>query len=65
MTRVISAVKNNQLIESIREIVFNIFQIESNKEKSVQKENLPDSKKIVRSNYNINDEFGYFNKIER
>jgi len=65
MTRIISAVINIKLIESIRETAFNIFKIESSEEKSVQKENIQDSKKIVQSNLRINDEFGYFNKIER
>ena len=65
MTGVILTFKFIKLLESIREIVFNIVKIEPTKEKSLQKENLPDSKKIVRSNYRKNDELGYFSIIER
>ena len=65
MTGVILTFKFIKLLESIREIVFNIVKIEPTKEKFLQKENLPDSKKIVRSNYRINDELGYFSIIER
>ena len=65
MTRVIAVVKNNKLIESIREIVLNTLKAQSQINYDIQKDNLPDSKKIVRSNHQVNDEFGYFNKIER
>ena len=65
MTRIISVVINIKLVESIREIAFNILKTEPTEEKSVQKENIPDNEKIVQSSQRINDEFGYFNKIER
>jgi len=62
MTKVILAVKNYKLINLIKEIVFNI---QSQKDNSNKKEKLPDNKRIVRSNYKANDEFGYDSKIER
>jgi hypothetical protein len=64
MTIVNLAIKNNKLSKLIKEIVFKIFKKQFQNNHSIHKEYLPDSKKIVRSNYKINDEFGYINKIE-
>lgn len=65
MTRLISAVKNCKLAESIQDLITISSKSELKNDSTIRKEKLPDSEKIVHSDKQINDEFGYFNKIER
>ena len=56
MTKVIAAVKNCRITESIKEKFSTIFNAESQK--------TSDSKKIIRSKNMKSDEYGYFNRME-
>ena len=65
MTKVTAIVKKRILTESIQRIVVFIFKTRLKKEKTIQNIDLPDCEKIVPAKNQLNDEFGYFNKIVR
>ena len=64
MTSVIEVLMFSLIFINIKEIYFNNIKEQSRNNSTIKKDNLIDSKKIVRSNNRINDEFGSFNKIE-
>lgn len=65
MTKVTAIVKKRNITETMQQIVAFVFNTQLKKEKTVQNIDLPDSEKIVPANNQLNDEFGYFNKIVR
>ncbi len=64
MTSVNEVLMFSLIFINIKEIYFNNIKEQSRNNSTIKKDNLIDSKKIVRSNNRINDEFGSFNKIE-